>query len=250
MTKSTTTIIKELLVEVTINKNNKKILIEKINKLEIDLKTSKWKYKDVALSFINDVREDIKEWREINIDKIKNDEYIENYFITKLQININNSLILENEYNIILNEFLNKNKPNLKIIKNSTKKMYSHFIKINKKVDIKIIAQNLLIFTTFERKKPYSALYRLWLLFKDITELENEYRKINSLIFLNNKKIAEIKKYWLYILNKKSYNYHYIAFNKSGENYNVSENIVDTSKAKYRSGNPKFEYSNLLKNIK
>jgi hypothetical protein len=60
----------------------------------------------------------------------------------------------------------------------------------------------------------------------------------------------EIKNKWLYFYKKWKYNYKYISFRNSEGWYMLSDNIIDTSKHNFRTWNPKFEYKNLIKNIK
>ena len=95
-------IIKKILVEITINKWKNKIILEKIEEIKKSVDEKDKVYKDLVLEFIEEIKDDIKSGREINIDSTNNDEYTTNYFETKIQIQKYNSIIKETEYREII----------------------------------------------------------------------------------------------------------------------------------------------------
>jgi hypothetical protein len=159
MPKNNIDLIKELLIEVSINKDKKDVLIRKINKIESELENHNLKYKDIAIKFIEDIKGDIEEGREINIDSTNNDEYVENFFKTKLETQNYNRLILEDSYKNIFNNIYSNN--NLVFLENEFKKIENNFVNYYEKLKTDVIAQNLLIYTSFKRKNVHQALNRL-----------------------------------------------------------------------------------------
>ena len=160
MPKNNIDLIKELLIEITINKNKKDLLLEKINKIESKLENHNLKYKDIALKFIKDIKDDIEAGREINIDSTNNDEYTDNFFKTKIEIQNYNKLILEESYKAICENIYSDEK-DLELVKKYFQEIEDNFLKYFTKLNIEIIAQNLLIYTSFKRKNIYQALNRL-----------------------------------------------------------------------------------------
>lgn len=241
-------IIKKILVEITINKWKNKIILEKIEEIKKSVDEKDKVYKDLVLEFIEEIKDDIKSNREINIDSTNNDEYTTNYFETKIQIQKYNSIIKETEYREII-KIINSKNIDIKNINKNLEKIEKNYISKIKGLDTKIISKNLLIYTTFERKNHLQALNRLGLIFEKIGFYE-WLKRINNLIKLNNKIIEKIKIEAIKNLKNNSFNYKYISFKKDVIWYTLSDNITDTSKYMYRSWNPSFEYRNIIKKIK
>lgn len=124
-------LIKKLLLEITVNKNNRETLLQHIIKIENDL-DKKSKYYEMAKGFIDDIKLDIKSWNDINIDSTNNDEYIDNYFTTKLETKKYNKLILESNYKKIF-EITYSNKINIKEIIDLYIEIEENYIKYSKK---------------------------------------------------------------------------------------------------------------------
>lgn len=239
-------LIKKLLLEITVNKNNIETLSQHIVKIENDL-DKKSKYYGMAKGFIYDIKLDIKSWNDINIDSTNNDEYIDNYFTTKLETQKYNKLILESNYKKIF-EITYSNKVNIKEIIELYIEIEENYIKYSKKINTSIIAKNLLIFSSFNKKNPNQALNRLWELFISLW-LKELVKRVNKLTEINNSINYKIKEKAKSFLKEETYNYKYISFKKNGIWYSISDKIIDTSKHMYRTWNPKYEYKKIINNI-
>jgi ribosomal protein L22 len=173
-----------------INESKKQKLLNVFSKYENKLKKEETKYAQTILSFVVDLKNDLISGKKLNIDKISTDEYLENYLLTKNELMIYNSLILKESYRKIFDE-LNKEKKDTKIIEKNLEKLIKNFINNSKKLNTKIIAQNLLIFTSFERTIAKKYLINLYNHLTDI----NHKRMIFSLIEQYNISIFKIKEY-------------------------------------------------------
>ena len=203
-------IIKNLLAEITLNKKDKNKLKDIINKYKKIIENKNSRYKKIAENYINDIENDIKNNIEININSSNNDEYLENYFISKRQAEIYNRLINKDIYteliNLLKEEKINKNK-----IKEKNKELVENFNKYFKLMSTKRVSKNLLIFNTIKKDNSYEFLFRLWSLYKN-KNMIGELKIINYIINQINIFNSEVYKYWLSNLKNNSFNYKYLYF--------------------------------------
>lgn len=219
-------------------KKSRQEIIDKLDNYKSKLSKNNSKYSNTVSSFIIDLKDDLLLWKKLNIDSINNDDYIENYFISKNEIIYFNNLILKNEYRLLF-EKDTKNQKEL------YERLYKNFIKNLKLLNSKNIAKNLLIFTLFKRVKPMESLYRINLLFSQ--KLKNKDLVLKNLELIKLYKLFTTKVFenWIEIYNRWKYNYKFMKLN----NNDFDSIISDASKAKFRSWNPKFEYKELLKKL-
>ncbi len=223
------------------NTKDKEKILNIFSNYESKLKNNKTKYAEIILGFLLDLKDDLKSWRELNIDNSSSDEYLENYLLTKNELKIYNNLIIKDSYKIIFDE-LNKKKFNNKLIDKNLDLIIKNFIKNLKLLNLKLIAKNLLIFTYFERQIAKDYLINLYLFLKT----PNQKRKINDLIVLYNEKIKEIKSYAINYYIKNDFNYKYLWFKNVDWKTILHNNIVDTSKTRERTGFYKYEYKKII----
>lgn len=228
----------------------KEKFLKLLDNYEKKLQNQSSKYTKVIISFIHDIRSDILEDREINIDTIQDDEYIENYFVTKHEIDNFNNLINTELYEIIFDE-LRKNKHNKQIIIQSVKKLDTQFRSHFKKISYKNISKNLLIFTTFERQLPMPALKRLHKFLLKHDEFSNESVIIDRLERAYKEFLRVTYDCCEECYEKDLINYKFIRYthDDTTKKLSMSLNLEDASKSELRSGNPKFEYTELLKKM-
>ncbi len=241
-------IIKNLLAEITINKKNKNKLKEIINKYRILIQAKNSRYKKIAESYLNDIEEDINNNIEINIDSSSNDEYLENYFISKRQAEIYNRLIDKDIY-LELISLLKEKKLNKSKINEKNKKLIENFNKYYKLLSANKIAKNLLIFNTIKKENNYEYYYRLGALYNNY-QMHEEIKTINQIINKINILNSNVYNYWIQNLKNNSFNYKYLHFKKTWENYEIWDMVIDSSIVNYRTWLAKFEYKIALKKIK
>ena len=227
-----------------IQESQKQKLLGVFEEYEKKLKNETTKYAQTILSFVVDLKNDLISGKELNIDKISTDEYLQNYLLTKNELMIYNSLILEESYRKIFDE-LNKEKKDTKIIEKNFEKLIKNFVNNLKKLNTKIIAQNLLLFTSFERKIAKKYLINLYNHLIDI----NHKKRIFSLIEQYNLWIIKIKEYWINFYNKWNFNYKYIWYRNINWKSVLDEKIIDCSKIWERTWFTKLEYKKLLKQL-
>ena len=227
-----------------ITEENKKKLLKKFDEYEEKLEKDNTKYSKTILEFVLDLKDDLLSGRKLNIDKISSDEYLENYLITKNELKFYNSLIDLKIYREIFDELNKKNYDNKKIDE-LLEKFIKNFLGNYKKLNSKIIAQNLLIFTSFDRIIASKYLKNLYLFLKE----NSQKQKILELINMWNKKILEVKKHSIEFYEKNNFNYKYLGFKNINWKTILSEKIVDCSKIWERTWFAKYEYKKIIKNI-
>lgn len=203
-------------------------------------------YSKRILSFIEDLLWDLALNRELRIDNIFEDDFVWNYYSSIKILKIYNYLIdFDNYKNIFENKKIEEN--NLFF-----EKFFKNFEDNFKKLEIKTISNLLLIFTIFDLISPKKYLKRLfdfrkniWLSFENIQKLKYMIKSYED--FLNN-----IYKVSLINLKNKNFAYKYIKIEKIWEenNFKLKFILQDASKDKFRSGNPIYEYKEVLKNLK
>lgn len=200
------------------------------------------KYSRTVLWFIQDLESDIYAWRKLEIDDIQHDNYLENYFISKRELSHYNKLIDKNIYRKIFDEF--NSSRNLDIIEKLTKQLVKNFVSEYKNLSPENIAKNLLIFSNFDKKVIWDwlkNLYKVFTLLPNNKELFIELRKINSLYY---QLIQEVYTFWVDKYHKKDFNVFYATFTKQNNSSKLEK--IDASKQSYRTGNPDYEYRQLL----
>ena len=224
-------------------KSEKDELIKKFNKYEKDLLKNKTKYSEMILVFLMDLKWDLEDWRILNIDKLKTDEYLENYLFIKNEVIIFNKLILKTSYRLIFDELANK-KSNNEVINIELLKIEKNFVKTLKLLDYKIISKNLLIFTIFQRK-----IANIWLnnLYKSL-QSPKQKQQILWLLEIYRTFTNKIKVYWIELYKKDDFNYKYLKFSKNSIDWNIdiSAKVSNSSKSWFRTWKPKYEYKQLL----
>lgn len=231
-------------------KKAEKDILSFLNKHEKALEKDSSKYADIVLGFVKDLKWDLLVWRELTIDSIKSDDYIENYFITKNEVSIYNSLILRKEYHDIFEVFYSS-EINAKSIKTNLENLNKNFISTLKKLNHKNIAKNLLIFTLFRRKLPLEAINRLVLIVWKYPELRDEYIKLVNISKIYNNFTLEVYKQGVIHYNENNFNTNYINFkvDNTGE-VNMGNSSTDASKSWFRTWNAKYEYKQILMDLK
>lgn len=200
------------------------------------------KYSRTVLWFIQDLELDINAWRKLEIDDIQHDNYLENYFISKRELLHYNKLIDKNIYRKIFDEF--NSSRNLDTIEKLTKQLVKNFISEYKNLSPENIAKNLLIFSNFDKKVIsdwLKNLYKVFTLLPNNKELFIELRKINSLYY---QLIQQVYTSWVDKYHKKDFNIFYATFTKQNNSSKLEK--IDASKQSYRTGNPDYEYRQLL----
>ncbi len=226
-------------------KSEKTKLLNIFSKYEDKLLKNKTKYSEVIFWFLLDLKSDLENNRILNIDNLNTDEYLENYLLTKNELKIYNSLILESSYRKIFNE-LNKNqKQDLKIITRELDKFSKNFITNTKKLNTKVIAKNLLIFTCFERKIIKKYLINLYHYLKN----NKQKRIVLELIKEWNIILADVKKYSINYYKKWNFNYKYIWFKNIDWKSVLNDKIIDCSKYWERTWFQEKEYLKLIKSL-
>jgi len=227
-----------------ITEENKKKLFNKFDEYEKKLEKDNTKYSKTILEFVLDLKNDLLSGRKLNIDKISSDEYLENYLITKNELKIYNSLIDLKIYREIFDGLNTKNYNNKKIDE-LLEKFIKNFLKNSKKLNSKIIAQNILIFTSFDRIIASKYLKNLYLFLNE----NSQKQKILDLINFENRKIFKVKQYSIKFYQKNNFNYKYLGFKNINWKTILSEKIVDCSKIEERTWLAKYEYKKLLKQL-
>ncbi len=221
----------------------KRKLLKIFENFEEKLVSDKTKYSKTILGFLLDLKEDLESWKKLNIDNLSSDEYLENYLLVKHELNTYNKLIDINAYRIIFNE-LNKKNPNNKIIKENLEEFINIFVLNLKELNLKVIAQNLLIFISFDRIIAKKYLKNLFIYLKD-----NEKQKIYNLLILYNNWLKKIKDYSIYYYRSWKINYKYLGFKNENWKTILDDKIIDYSKIWERTGFVKYEYLKLIKLI-
>jgi len=220
----------------------KQKLLKIFQKYEKELSQDNTKYSEVILWFVIDLKNDLQEGRELNIDNLKTDEYLENYLLIKQELKYFNSLILQDSYRKIFDEILKKDKQNKKIISSELDKIYKNFISNFKKLNSKIIAKNLLIFTSFDRVLPKSYLVNLY---KFLSE-KNQKQKVLELLDLYNFWVKKVKAEAIKNYKENNFNYKYIWFKNINWKSVLADKIVDCSKIGDRIWSVRYEYRRLI----
>ena len=226
------------------NQNEKEKILKIFSDYEKELNKDNTKYSKTILWFLIDLKDDLLSGRELNIDNLKTDEYLENYLLITRELRYYNSLILEENYRIIFDE-LNKKKINNKIIEENLEEIRKNYISQIKKLNSKLIAQNLLIFTSFDRKIPKKYLLNLYLHLKT----KKQKNIVLNLIAIWTKVIDEVKQYGVEFYKTNKFNYKYIWYTNINWKSVLNDKIVDCSKINYRTWFTKEEYLKLLKSL-
>ena len=227
-----------------LTKKETELLFKKFDDYEKKLKKDTTKYSETILSFVIDLKNDLKSWRELNIDKLSTDEYLENYLLTKNEVNIYNSLISNKSYRNIFNILNLKMIDNKKIELELDELIKIYNLNINK-INTEIIAKNLLIFTLFKRNIPKKYLINLYLNLED----NKQKNKVLELIKTWNILIEQVKKYSIKYYKKENFNYKYIWFTNLNWKSILADKVIDCSKVLERTGFPKKEYLKLVKSL-
>ena len=206
------------------------------------------KYSAVVLWFITDIRSDIEAWREIDIDSIDDDEYLENYFIIKHELDIFNTLIDEKSFKAIFLE-LKKEEYNLENIKIALHNFDEQFQKSFKKLSYKNIAKNLLIFTTFDRKLPIPALHKVLDFIEKDPKLSHETILLKRLETSYKEFLSDFYNECLNCLKSKNISYKFIRYTHKNGKLTMSLKYEDASNIGLRSGDPIYEYKEILKKM-
>lgn len=222
--------------------SQKNKLLEKFQNYKDEIWEWNCKYSQTVLWFIQDLEADIQAGRKLEIDNIEHDNYLENYFVTQRELNHYNNLIDSNIYRAIFDEyFWERDEEKIEML---TKKMVENFIQEYKKLTPENIAQNLLIFSWFDKKiisQWLKNLYKIFTLLPNNKQLFIELRKINSLYY---QLIQEVYTHWVHMFHQEKYNIYYAKFIK---NKSISKlKKIDASKQFFRTGNPSYEYKQLL----
>lgn len=238
---------KELIfIAATYDKEDKSELSNVSKKLEAYKQkiNSNEKYSQVAISFIDDIVDDIKNNREIRLDNTKSDDYLENYFITKNEVDLYNNLIKIDLYNKIINE------KDINEFKKSIRLLNKNYFENIKKINTTNIAKNLLIFTLFKRNIVTDLLKRIY----NIVEKNNslyEEKKIISNISKNYKKfLKEIYNIANTCLKSRKFNTYFLEYKINNWNLELKDSYTDASKVWIRNWNSLFEYWLIIENIK
>jgi hypothetical protein len=212
--------------------SQKEKFLKLLDTYEKELQEQSSRYTKVIMRFIHDIRSDILEGREINIDTIQDDEYIENYFVTKHEIDNFNNLINIELYETIFDE-LRKNKHDKKVVIQSVKKLDIQFRSHFKKISNTNISKNLLIFTTFERKLPMPALNRLHKFLLNYDEFSNESIIIDRLERAYQEFLRVTYDCCEECYKKHQINYKFIRYthNNTTKKITMSLNLEDASKS-------------------
>ncbi|MDD3144624.1 MAG: hypothetical protein PHV23_00775 [Candidatus Gracilibacteria bacterium] len=229
------------------NKINLKEALEKIKKYKSKLNNDD-KYSKTVLGFLNDIEDDIVSGRKINIDLSKSDDYLENYFLTKNEINIYNNLILKDKYREIF-DILQSNNIDFEKVKKCIIKINNKFLNTINQLDSKIIAKNLLIFTLFTRNLPSEAFVRLDTIISKFSELKEEKKKLSTMSKKYNLFLKQVVSDGINFYNSKTYNYNFLNYKFVSGELEINNNSSDASKVGFRSGNPDYEYKKLLFSI-
>lgn len=206
------------------------------------------KYSQVVLSFIQDIRGDIESWREINIDSIDDDEYLENYFIIKHELDNFNRLINKESFKIIFLE-LKKKKYDETNLKKAIHALDKQFQQAFKKLSYKNIAKHLLIFTTFERNLPTPALHKILDFIEKDPILSNETILMRRLEASYKDFLRDFYNECLACLKSKKISYKFIRYTLKDWKTTMSLKYEDASSIGLRSGNPEYEYTQILKKM-
>jgi len=227
------------------DESEKTKLLNIFNKYEKQLLEDNTKYSEVILWFITDLKSDLENNRILNIDNLNTDEYLENYLLIKNELKIYNWLILESSYRKIFNELNKKTKQDKKIISWELDKIIKNFNLNIKKINTKVIAQGLLIFTSFERKILKKYLLNLY----NFLENTNEKNKILELIKIGNKLLLEVRNFSIEYYKKWNFNYKYIWFTNINWKSVLNDEVINSSKYWNRSWFEKKEYLKLIKSL-
>ncbi len=228
-------------------KEDSKIIIEKIESYKKDIDTTEKNHKTI-LNFIEDIKNDLLSWKEINLDSSSSDEYIENYFITKNEIDIYNNLILLKQYREVF-DILQAKDRDFEKVRNLITEINLNYIKSLKELNSKNIAKNLLIFTIFTRNLPTEAFARLHAILAKFTMLKEEKKIVTTMSKSYNAFIKQIVSDWMEFFKTKTYNYNFLHYKFNWTELEVKDTITNASKIWYRSGNPDYEYQKILSNI-
>ena len=228
-------------------KEDSKIIIEKIESYKKDIDTTEKNHKTI-LNFIEDIKNDLLSWKEINLDSSSSDEYIENYFITKNEIDIYNNLILLKQYREVFDILQTKDR-DFEKVRNLISEINLNFNKSLKELNSKNIAKNLLIFTIFTRNLPTEAFSRLHSVLAKFTMLKEEKKIVSTMSKSYNAFIRQIVSDWMKFFKTKTYNYNFLHYKFNWTEIEIKDTVTNASKIWYRSGNPDYEYQKILSNI-
>lgn len=220
-----------------ISKKEKEEILNIFYDYEEKLKNDNTKYAKTVLWFLLDLKDDLNNNRKLNIDKISSDEYLENFLVTKNEVLIYNNLILEKSYRKIFDELIwTKNN---KIIEEELKKIIDNFETKIKKLNLKIISKNLLIFVYLKEKNIGNYLKELYIFLNKINQKQEILKLIKKYKNIN----LEIKKYSIEYFKKWDFNYKILKLKKEALKF------IDITKTWYKTWNPKYEYKKLIKKL-
>ena len=202
-------------------------------------------------SFIEDIRWDIADWREVKIDGIESDEQVRTYLETERQIEVYNNLIDVALYKKIFHE-LNSETCDQECVHKYIQELKNHFEVEFKKLSSKIIAKNMLIFSLFERNLPLPALMRLSKFLRVWKDFEKDFEITDSLQQKYREFTASVYHECAHCYKNDSYNYKFLRIHrdKNKDSIRISFYVEDASYENLRSGNHKFEYREILRKLK
>lgn len=232
------------------NKEEKEVLLNEFQKFKNELLWKKSEYSETVLWFIQDLEGDIRSNRPLEIDTIEHDNYLENYIVTKKELNHYNNLINEEIYINIFKKI--NNNFDIKNIHNDIIELEKIFLSEIEKISAKNIAKNLLIFTLYERKITSQALKRLYNFLLQIPEAKESLIRIRSMISKYYTLIQEVLMESVNYYNKKEYNVTYMRFIKESNKNWIKKHLkkYNSSQQNYRTWNPEYEYKYLLKKLR
>lgn len=230
------------------SQKQKEEFLELLQDYEEKLKNISDSSANVILWFIYDLKDDIQTWKDLNIDNIEDDEYLENHLIVKNELTHFNSLIDQESFKKVFEE-LNKKEIQIQEIRKAIQKIYAGFEFHFSKISQENIAKNLLIFTQFERKLPIPALNRLLRFMEKYPELWAERILIDRLERTYKNFLRTFYNECLKCLKEKNINFKFIRFSRQNNNLCMCLNCEDASSFGLRSGDPYFEYAEILKKM-
>lgn len=230
--------------------SEKQQIIKHLSSAKEKLNNSESEYAKTILWFIYDLENDLENNRKLQIDTIKHDDYLENYFVTKKELSHYNKLIDEDLY-IEVFEKINNNS-DIETINNLVIKIEKHFQSEIKNISAENIAKNLLIFTLYERKITSFALKRLYNFLLNIPQSKESLIRIRSMISLYYTLVQEVLMFSIQCYNKKNYNNFYMRFvTQKSANWKIKQlKSFNASQQNYRTWNHDYEYKYLLKKLR
>lgn len=190
--------------------------------------------------FVNDLLEDIENNRELNIDKILEDDFVWNYYNCKKQVASYNKLINKKYYDEI---FKTKSMKRISDISDN-------FMERLKKLDIEFISSRLLIFTIFEYVWPSKYIQRLEELAIKLQD-KSAYIQIMLVKSAYLKFLRDLKRTSILNFKNKNIEFKFIKADhkRSEDNFLINLKLQNAARLNERTWNHKHEYFLLLKRL-